>query len=121
MLSLALAKTQCTLTLAGRKQVLRTPRIYMQADVSRCKQMCMQMLQVFDPVEDYLKLLRTIFDFDALKALLRKPDFTFTFDGMHGVSGPYARRIFVEVALQPINWTVVLLASTAQHSMYTIR
>ena len=59
------------------------------------------MLQVFDPVEDYLKLLRTIFDFDALKALLRKPDFTFTFDGMHGVSGPYARRIFVEVAHFP--------------------
>lgn len=59
------------------------------------------MLQVFDPVEDYLKLLRTIFDFDALKALLRKPDFTFTFDGMHGVSGPYARRILVEVAHFP--------------------
>ena len=55
------------------------------------------MLQVIDPVEDYLKLLRTIFDFDALKALLRKPDFTFTFDAMHGVSGPYARRIFVQV------------------------
>ncbi len=28
-------------------------------------------LQVIGPVEDYLKLLRTIFDFDALKALLR--------------------------------------------------
>ena len=55
-------------------------------------------LQVVDPVEDYLKLLRTIFDFEALKDLLRKPDFTFTFDGMHGVSGPYARRIFVQVA-----------------------
>lgn len=63
--------------------------------------MSMYMLQVFDPVEDYLKLLRTIFDFDALKALLRKPDFTFTFDGMHGVSGPYARRVFVEVAHFP--------------------
>lgn len=55
-------------------------------------------LQVIDPVEDYLKLLRTIFDFDALKALLGKPDFSFTFDAMHGVSGPYARRIFVQVA-----------------------
>ena len=53
--------------------------------------------QVIDSVEDYLKLLRTIFDFDALKALLHKPDFTFTFDAMHGVSGPYAKRIFVQV------------------------
>lgn len=78
----------------------------------------MEMLQVFDPVEDYLKLLRTIFDFDSLKALLRKPDFTFTFDGMHGVSGPYARRIFVEVAPQPLHGTVVAVATTTQHSMY---
>ena len=55
--------------------------------------------QVIDPVEDYLKLLRTIFDFDAVKALLHKPNFTFTFDAMHGVSGPYAKRIFVQVSL----------------------
>ena len=54
-------------------------------------------MQVIDSVEDYLKLLRTIFDFDALKALLHKPDFTFTFDAMHGVAGPYAKRIFVQV------------------------
>ncbi|KAL0051937.1 hypothetical protein WJX82_004836 [Trebouxia sp. C0006] len=53
-------------------------------------------VQVIDPVEDYLKLLHTIFDFDALKALLHKPDFTFTFDAMHGVAGPYAKRIFVQ-------------------------
>ncbi len=52
---------------------------------------------MIDSVEDYLKLLRTIFDFDALKALLHKPDFTFTFDAMHGVAGPYAKRIFVQV------------------------
>ena len=48
-------------------------------------------------MEDYLKLLRTIFDFDGLKALLHKPNFKFTFDAMHGVSGPYAKRIFVQV------------------------
>lgn len=55
------------------------------------------LMQVIDPVEDYLKLLRTIFDFDGLKALLHKPNFKFTFDAMHGVSGPYAKRIFVQV------------------------
>ncbi len=56
-------------------------------------------MQVIDSVEDYLKLLRTIFDFDALKALLHKPDFAFTFDAMHGVAGPYAKRIFVQVCM----------------------
>ena len=85
--------------------------IHVQPGVDSWQQMLMYTVQVFDPVEDYLKLLRTIFDFNALKALLRKPDFTFTFDGMHGVSGPYARRIFVEVALQPLN-----CGATCQHS-----
>ena len=73
-------------------------------------------MQVIDSVEDYLKLMRTIFDFDALKALLHKPDFTFTFDAMHGVSGPYARRIFVQVTLTCTNaCTLTLLAAFADY------
>ena len=47
-------------------------------------------------MEDYLKLLRSIYDFNSLSHLLRRQDFKFTFDGMHGVSGPYAKRIFVQ-------------------------
>ena len=43
--------------------------------------------QVIDPVTDYLKLLRSIFDFPALKALFARPDFKFLFDGLHGVAG----------------------------------
>ena len=94
-------------------------------------------LQVIDPVEDYLKLLKTIYDFGeeavedcsfssglskmkrkgivgerekkltrkgkkkkkktgALKSLLARPDFSFLFDGMHGVAGPYAHAVFVD-------------------------
>ncbi|EIE27230.1 putative Phosphoglucomutase, cytoplasmic 2 [Coccomyxa subellipsoidea C-169] len=53
-------------------------------------------VEVIDEVEDYLKLLRKIYDFNALSALLRRPDFKFAFDGMHGVAGPYAKRIFVQ-------------------------
>lgn len=104
--------------------------------------------QVIDPVEDYLKLLRTIFDFASIKvrcttalalpsfkgsmpgfmtspnllaggqvtqaahascdhvgipksgrtigggqAFLARADFSFTFDGLSGVAGPYAHRI----------------------------
>lgn len=54
------------------------------------------MCQVIDEVEDYLTLLKGIYDFNALSHLLRRPDFKFTFDGMHGVAGPYAKRIFVQ-------------------------
>ncbi|KAK9813312.1 hypothetical protein WJX72_012352 [[Myrmecia] bisecta] len=53
-------------------------------------------VQVIDPVEDYLKLLKSIFDFGAIQRLLKRPDFSFTFDGMHGVAGPYAKRIFLQ-------------------------
>ena len=52
--------------------------------------------QVIDPVEDYVKLLKTIYDFPALARLLARPDFSFVIDGMHGVAGPYARRVFVD-------------------------
>eukprot|EP00891_Asterochloris_glomerata_P006902 jgi/Astpho2/6902/Aster-07898 len=53
-------------------------------------------VQVIDPVEDHLRLLKKIFDFDGLKKLLSRPDFKFVFDGLHGVAGPYATRIFVQ-------------------------
>jgi len=32
------------------------------------------------------------------QALLGRPDFSFVFDGLHGVAGPYAQRIFVQVS-----------------------
>ena len=43
-----------------------------------------------------MRLLRGIYDFNSLSHLLRRPDFKFTFDGMHGVAGPYAKRILVK-------------------------
>jgi phosphoglucomutase len=50
-------------------------------------------LQVIDPVEDYLKLLKSVYNFPALAALIARPDFSMVFDGMHGVAGPYAASI----------------------------
>ena len=47
-----------------------------------------------------MRLLKKIFDFDGLKKLLSRPDFKFVFDGLHGVAGPYATRIFVQVGFQ---------------------
>jgi len=53
-------------------------------------------VDVFDPTEDYVKLMKTIFDFEAIQKLLTCPKFTFCYDALHGVAGIYAKRIFVE-------------------------
>lgn len=45
----------------------------------------------------YYDLLKTLFDFDELKRFVSRPDFNMVFDGMHGVSGPYATLLFHEV------------------------
>ncbi len=48
---------------------------------------------VVDPVEDYAALMRSLFDFDAIRAMFQG-GFTLCFDAMHAVTGPYARAIF---------------------------
>ena len=53
-------------------------------------------VEVMDSIEDYLATLKEVFDFDALKAFMSRPDFSMVFDGMHAVTGPYAKKIFVE-------------------------
>eukprot|EP00316_Scyphosphaera_apsteinii_P023554 CAMPEP_0119309306 /NCGR_PEP_ID=MMETSP1333-20130426/14800_1 /TAXON_ID=418940 /ORGANISM="Scyphosphaera apsteinii, Strain RCC1455" /LENGTH=593 /DNA_ID=CAMNT_0007313253 /DNA_START=129 /DNA_END=1910 /DNA_ORIENTATION=+ len=53
-------------------------------------------VEVFDATEDHVALLRQVFDFGAIKKLFSRPDFSFCYDSMHGVQGPYARRIFVD-------------------------
>lgn len=50
----------------------------------------------FCPWQEYITLLKTVFDFPQLKSLLARPDFSFVFDGMHGVAGAYATRVFVD-------------------------
>lgn len=41
--------------------------------------------------KEHVDLLKTIFDFSAIKALLAREDFTVLYDSMHGVQGPYAK------------------------------
>lgn len=42
-------------------------------------------------MEEHVKLLKSVFDFPAIQALLARPDFSFVYDSMHGVQGPYAK------------------------------
>ncbi|OAV90814.1 phosphoglucomutase [Puccinia triticina 1-1 BBBD Race 1] len=55
-------------------------------------------IEIVDSVADYLVLLKSIFDFDSIKAYLHgnPPPLKVLFDGMHGVTGPYGQAIFVE-------------------------
>ena len=50
-------------------------------------------VQVIDSVAQYADLMRSLFDFDALRKLFAS-GFTMRFDGMHAVTGPYAKAIF---------------------------
>ncbi len=52
-------------------------------------------VEVVDPVADYALLMQSLFDFDRMAAWL-KAGHRLRFDGLHGITGPYARRIFVD-------------------------
>lgn len=49
-------------------------------------------VEVIDPVADYADLMESLFDFEAVRALL-KGGFRLSFDAMHAVTGPYAKEI----------------------------
>ncbi|WVQ65387.1 uncharacterized protein L199_003563 [Kwoniella botswanensis] len=53
---------------------------------------------IVDPVSNYIKLLKDIFDFDLIKNWLHttSPKPTVLFDALNGVTGPYGRAIFVD-------------------------
>ncbi|KAB2577183.1 putative phosphoglucomutase protein [Lasiodiplodia theobromae] len=52
-------------------------------------------VEIIHSTEDYMKMLKSIFDFDLIKAFLKEhPDFKVLFDGLSGVTGPYGVDIF---------------------------
>ncbi|KAG1141673.1 hypothetical protein G6F37_002623 [Rhizopus arrhizus] len=54
-------------------------------------------IEVIDGVDDYVALMKSIFDFDAIKQFFAaNREFKMLFDGMNGVTGPYGYRLFVE-------------------------
>ncbi|ORX65330.1 Phosphoglucomutase, first 3 domain-containing protein [Basidiobolus meristosporus CBS 931.73] len=54
-------------------------------------------VEIVDSVADYVEMSKEIFDFPKIKEFFQKrPEFKVLFDGMHGVTGPYGQRIFVE-------------------------
>lgn len=53
-------------------------------------------VDVFDCTEDHVGLLSKIFDFDAIRNLIKRNDFSMVYDSMNGVQGPYAKRVLVQ-------------------------
>ncbi|XP_030049696.1 phosphoglucomutase-like protein 5 [Microcaecilia unicolor] len=61
-------------------------------------------VEIVDSVEVYFNLLRGLFDFNAIKSLLTGPDqLKIKIDAMHGVMGPYVRRILCDELGAPAN------------------
>jgi phosphoglucomutase len=58
-------------------------------------------ITVIDSVKDYAELMQALFDFELLKNSIRNGDITFAFDAMSAVTGPYAKRIFVDMLGAP--------------------
>ncbi|KAJ1984210.1 hypothetical protein H4R33_004465 [Dimargaris cristalligena] len=55
-------------------------------------------VEIVDSVNDYVALMRQIFDFALIRNFLQehRENFTVLFDGMHGVTGPYGHALLVE-------------------------
>lgn len=88
-----------------RTQTIRQYRIFDAdpVDLDRLgnRKIASMTVTVIDPVDDYAMLLGGLFDFDAIRALLARKDFRFRFDAMHAVTGPYAKRLLVEMLGAP--------------------
>ena len=63
-------------------------------DAPGTRQLANLRIEVVDPVAAYADLMERLFDFDRIRGLFAKGNFTFRFDAMHAVTGPYAREIF---------------------------
>ena len=51
-------------------------------------------IRVVDSVDDYSALMQTLFDFDLISTAIKSGGLSLCFDGMHAVTGPYAKSIF---------------------------
>lgn len=54
-------------------------------------------ITIIDPVSDYAELMQSIFDFSLLKQSISSGYISLLFDAMHAITGPYAKRLFVDI------------------------
>ena len=54
-------------------------------------------ITIIDPVTDYAELMQSIFDFNLIKQSISSGYITLLFDAMSAITGPYAKRILVDM------------------------
>lgn len=54
-------------------------------------------ITIIDPVSDYAELMQSLFDFSLLKQSISSGYITLLFDAMSAITGPYAKRILVDI------------------------
>ena len=91
------APERVTAAIAARTRALTEYRIVDAPEVSLDRLGTTRLegmeVEVIDPVADYAELMESLFDFDAMRGLVSGAGFRMMFDGMHAVTGPYAREI----------------------------
>ena len=84
-----------------RSQVIDSYKIAVMADVDLDRIGIQELdgvsVNIIDPVADYAELMQSIFDFPLLKQSIGSGYLTMLFDAMHAITGPYAKRIFVDM------------------------
>ncbi|MBM4206634.1 MAG: alpha-D-glucose phosphate-specific phosphoglucomutase [Gammaproteobacteria bacterium] len=88
-----------------RSQVIDSYKITVMDDVDLdalgSRQLDGIKITIIDPVSDYAGLMQSIFDFSLLKQSISSGNITLLFDAMSAITGPYAKRIFVDILGAP--------------------
>lgn len=63
-------------------------------------------VEIIDSVDDYLALLKTIFDFAALKQLIARKDFRFVFDSLSGGILLFYNQYYETLTLKFSHWNI---------------
>lgn len=53
-------------------------------------------VEIINPYEDWVKLIKSVFDMESIKALIANPEFSFVYDALNGIAGPYAKELFLK-------------------------
>ena len=53
-------------------------------------------VEVVDPTQDYVQLMKEIFDFAQIREMIKAKNFKLLINSLHGATGPYVERIFLE-------------------------